>query len=149
LEEHHTFAAHGCRSHGFNAEDGAYAIIAQRLFRRANMNDASCADEGDLRCEPQGMIEVVQGECDGFTVASERAAEFKGVERVANVEIRGRLIKEDNVCLGRKAARDEHALALAAGEFCHVTPAQMCDISAIHRCCNRRAITLRLALEAT
>lgn len=64
------------------------------------------------------MVEVVQDDADGDAVhVGEVADEIEGLDLVAEVEVVGRLVEEDNTRLLGQACGEPYALDFAAGEF--------------------------------
>ena len=93
---------------------------------------APCAQQHGVGGEAPRQVEVVQRHRHRVAVVGESAAQRQHVERVRDVEAGGRLVEQQVAGLGRQAAGDEHALALAARQRGRVAIGDGRDVGAGH-----------------
>ena len=69
-------------------------------------------------------VEVVGGQHDREPVGVEVVEQVQHVVAGAHVETRGRLVEEDDRCLGEQGSGEEHPLLLPTRELTDVSPRQ-------------------------
>ena len=107
----------------------------ERLRTRGVEEEAALVDEEDARRELERPADAVLGEDDG------RAETFDGVEEergAFGIELRGRLVEQQQLRLERERGREADALQLAAGELDRLAPPEM---ERVHR--SERALDAR------
>ncbi len=113
------------------------------LVRRPVGDDAALAQHVQAVAVVRGEVQVVQGEQGA---GAEGGHQGEDVELVADVEVVGRLVEDEQGRLLHERPRDQDALSLTAGERCEGTIPQLRDAHPLQRLAGAGGVARRVGL---
>src|SRR5688500_5093327 len=96
-------------------------------------NHLAVAQENGVGRESRDRSEVVRGDHDCRALGGETAAQREHRKSVLEIQVRGRLVQQQNVRLSGEATRDCDALALTARQARDRSSPQVSEIAHFHR----------------
>ena len=109
------------------------------MERLAGQHVPGLADGDDLLCfEHDQAVAVVRGQvqvmkdADHCDIPGETPDDVEDLDLVADIEVRGRFVEEQDLRFLRERPGDEHPLPLAAADLVDGRSREMCDVCKVH-----------------
>src|SRR5215208_2393871 len=119
---------------GLDAEHGPDPIAIERDRRRPVGDDPTVGDDGDPGNAPGNQVEVVEHGHDRSAVARAQVLqEVHDLELVADVEVDGRLVEDDDGCRLGDRHREEDELPFAQRQFANIAANEPTKPDAVDR----------------
>src|ERR1700735_3340746 len=125
----HRLAGLGRNHFCFNMEDILNCVGTKNIFLRSFRDQKPSLKKNESSHIPSHEIEVVRRDDHRFSLARERFAQMKHIERVVNIEVCRRFIKKDKFRLDDKAASNQYPLPLATGKSIYRAIHQVTDVA--------------------
>ncbi len=147
MKDENALPARRSRLLGLDAKDFLDGFARKYPSRVVHRVQPALMNNGHTVREPAHGVQVVDGYRNRLARFRQPAAEFKYLQRMLHVEVGGRLVEQDDVCLRSQTSRQQNALFLTAREFVRKTPGEMGNIGALQGVMDRLAVLTTLAAE--
>ena len=93
-------------------------------------------------------VQIVQRHWDGLALGRELLEQLEGFQRVVDIKIRGRFVKEEHLGFRCEATRNQGPLAFTPGKLVDQPVSEVCHVGPIKRRIDRRGVPWAGGLEA-
>jgi len=133
---------------GRQLQHAVVEVIGQQLLRGAAGNDVTMVHDRDVVAEQVSLLHIMRGQHHGLAAGLDRLHQIPEIAPRLRIEAGGRLVEEQQVGIVDQGDRQQHALALAAGQLAVIAVEELFQVAGLDQLLDRRAVVVQRVEEA-